>query len=85
VRTYLDQPDSATRATFAANAANMRSADGSEAYSSMAHDVVSGRAIEVDQVFGDLVERAEQIGVAVPRLTLIRDILRGIDPARLIR
>ena len=85
VRTYLDQPDSATLATFAANAANMRSAGGSEAYSSMAHDVVSGRAIEVDQVFGDLVARAERVGVAVPRLTLIRDILRGIDPGRQAR
>jgi 2-dehydropantoate 2-reductase len=85
VRTYLDQPDSATLATFAANAATMRSSGGPEAYSSMAQDVVSGRAIEVDQVFGDLVERAEQIGVAVPRLTLIRDILRGIDPGRQAR
>jgi 2-dehydropantoate 2-reductase len=85
VRTYLDQPDSATLATFAANAANLRSAGGPEAYSSMAHDVVSGRAIEVDQVFGDLVERAEHAGVAVPRLTLIRDMLRGIDPGRQAR
>jgi 2-dehydropantoate 2-reductase len=82
VRTYLDQPDSATLATFAANAANMRSAGGPESYSSMAQDMVSGRAIEVDQVFGDLVERAERVGVAVPRLMLIRDILRGIDPGR---
>jgi 2-dehydropantoate 2-reductase len=82
VRTYLEQPDSATLAAFAANAANMRSAGGPEAYSSMAHDMVSGRPIEVDQVFGDLVARAEQIGVAAPRLTLIRDILRGIDPGR---
>jgi 2-dehydropantoate 2-reductase len=85
VRTYLDQPDSATLITFAANAASMRSAGGQEAYSSMAHDVVSGRAIEVDQVFGDLVERAEHIGLDVPRLTLIRDILRGIDPGRQAR
>jgi ketopantoate reductase len=48
----------------------------------MAHDVVSGRALEVDQIFGDLVRRAEDVGLAVPRLTLIRDILRGIDPGR---
>src|SRR5262245_2011142 len=39
----------------------------------------------VDQVFGDLVERAEHIGVAVPRLMLIRDIPRGIDPGRQAR
>src|SRR5262245_14850652 len=48
VRTYLEQPDSVTLATFAANAADMRSAGGPEAYSSMAQDIVSGRAIEVD-------------------------------------
>jgi 2-dehydropantoate 2-reductase len=82
VRTYLEQPASATLAAFAANAATMRGTDGPEAYSSMAYDVVSGRALEVDQVFGDLVARAEQIGLAAPRLTLIRDILRGIDPGR---
>jgi 2-dehydropantoate 2-reductase len=85
VRTYLDQPDSATLALFAANAASMRSAGGPEAYSSMAHDVVAGRMIEVDQVFGDLVERAKQVGLAVPRLTLIRDLLRGIDTGRQAR
>ena len=85
VRTYLDQLDSDTLATFAANAANMRSASSPEPYSSLAQDVASGRAIEVDQVFGDLVARAERIGVAVPRLTLIRDILRGIDPGRKAR
>lgn len=45
----------------------------------MQHDVVSGRALEVDQIFGDLVRRAEDVGVTVPRLTLIRDILRGLS------
>ena len=46
---------------------------------SMTQDVLAGRPIEVDQVFGDLVERAERAGVDVPRLTLVRDIMRGID------
>lgn len=82
VRTYLDQPDSDTLALFAAAAASMRSAGGSEPYSSMAYDVISGRALEVDQIFGDLVARAERAGLAVPRLTLIRDLLRGIDPGQ---
>jgi 2-dehydropantoate 2-reductase len=82
VRTYLDQPDSETLAAFAASAASMRGSGGSEPYASMAHDVVSGRALEVDQIFGDLVARAEAAGVAAPRLTLIRDILRGIDLGR---
>jgi ketopantoate reductase len=55
----------------------------------MAHDVVMprlgwsmGRAIEVDEVFGDLVDRAERSGVAVPRLRLVGDLLRGMDPGR---
>jgi 2-dehydropantoate 2-reductase len=46
---------------------------------SMTQDVLAGRPREVEQVFGDLVERAERAGVAVPRLTLVRDIMRGID------
>jgi 2-dehydropantoate 2-reductase len=46
---------------------------------SMTQDVLAGRPMEVEQVFGDLVERAERAGVAVPRLTLVRDIMRGID------
>jgi ketopantoate reductase len=81
VRTYLDQPDGETLALFAESAARMRGGGG-EPYASMAYDVVSGRALEVDEIFGDLVRRAEAIGLAVPRLTLIRDILRGIDPGR---
>jgi 2-dehydropantoate 2-reductase len=82
IRTYLDQPESETLALFAATAASLRRTGGSESYASMAHDVVSGRALEVDQIFGDLVRRAEEVGLAAPRLTLIRDILRGIDPGR---
>jgi 2-dehydropantoate 2-reductase len=46
---------------------------------SMTQDVLAGRPMEVEQVFGDLVERAERAGVDVPRLTLVRDIMRGID------
>jgi ketopantoate reductase len=30
-------------------------------------------------VFGDLVERADHAGIPVPRLTLVRDLLRGLD------
>jgi ketopantoate reductase len=48
----------------------------------MAQDVLAGRALEVDEVFSDLVARAERAGLAAPRLTLIRDLLQGIDPGR---
>ncbi|MDQ6601095.1 MAG: hypothetical protein M3Z19_00050 [Chloroflexota bacterium] len=46
---------------------------------SMTQDLLAGRPIEVEQVFGDLVARAERAGVAVPHLTFVRDIMRGID------
>jgi 2-dehydropantoate 2-reductase len=46
---------------------------------SMTQDLLAGRPIEVEQVFGDLVERAERAGVPVPHLTFVRDIMRGID------
>lgn len=46
---------------------------------SMTQDLLAGRPMEVEQVFGDLVERAENAGIAVPYLTFVRDVLRGID------
>ena len=49
---------------------------------SMTQDLLAGRALEVDEVFADLVHRAERAGVLVPRLRLVRDLLRGIDPGR---
>ena len=46
---------------------------------SMTQDLLGGRPLEVEAVFGDLVERAAQVGVPVPHLTLVRDLLRGLD------
>ncbi len=43
----------------------------------MTQDLLAGRRLEVDAVFGDLVERADRVGVEVPRLRLVRDLLRG--------
>jgi 2-dehydropantoate 2-reductase len=77
LRTYLDQPDAETISLFAS-----RAAGGDQQYASMAQDVLAGRALEVDEVFSDLVTRAERAGLAAPRLTLIRDLLRGIDAGR---
>ncbi len=48
----------------------------------MAQDLLEGRPLEVDFVFGDLVARAKRAGVPAPRLTLVRDLIRGIDPGR---
>jgi 2-dehydropantoate 2-reductase len=83
VRTYLDQPEAETLATFAAHAASMPGdCAGGAQFPSMTQDLLAGRALEVDEVFGDLVERAVRAGLVVPRLSLIRDLTRGVDPGR---
>jgi 2-dehydropantoate 2-reductase len=86
IRTYLEQPDTETLAVFAAQADRLRGAsEGNEQLPSMTQDLLAGRALEVDEVFGDLVQRAERAGLAAPRLMLVRDLIRGIDPGRQAR
>jgi 2-dehydropantoate 2-reductase len=48
-------------------------------YASMTNDLLAGRPMEVEAVFGDIVDRAERRGVGVPCLRLTRDVLRGIN------
>jgi ketopantoate reductase len=43
----------------------------------MTQDLLAGRYLEVDEVFGDLVDRADRVAVDVPRLRLVLDLLRG--------
>lgn len=49
------------------------------AYPSMTQDLFAGRTMEVEEVFGDIVTRAERVGVAVPRISLVCDLLRGLN------
>lgn len=49
---------------------------------SMTQDLLAGRPMEVDSIFGDLVTRAEHAGIAVPHLTFVRDVLRGLNRQR---
>ena len=37
--------------------------------------------MEVEEVFGDVVARAEHLGVEVPRITFVSDLLRGLNVA----
>ena len=46
---------------------------------SMLQSVESGRRLEVDAVFGDLVDVADRHGVAVPLLRAVADIARTLD------
>lgn len=83
IRTYVSRPDEETVAALAGKGFLAPPAGkGPETFPSMTQDFVAGRALEVDEVFGDLVERADRAGVAVPRLRLVRDLLRGLDPGR---
>jgi 2-dehydropantoate 2-reductase len=80
IKTYLDKTDEDVLALFASRATPPPRPGQTESYSSMAQDLLAGRPMEVDQIFGDMVERAARVGVAVPRITLARDLIRGIDP-----
>lgn len=75
IHTYTITPDEETLATIIKPGPLPRGGS----LPSMTQDVLAGRPMEVEQVFGDLVARAERAGVAVPRLTFVRDVLRGID------
>ena len=85
IRTYLQMSEaehisraasgSAPRARPAAGAASAP-----PALPSMTQDVLAGRALEVDEVFGDIADRARRFGVPTPRVSLVRDLLRGLDP-----
>ena len=81
IKTYLDHTDEEVLAIFAARATPPRPG-AIESYPSMTQDLLAGRPMEVDQIFADVVDRAARAGVAVPRLTLVRDLMRGIDPGR---
>jgi len=83
IRTYVSRPDEETVAALAKRAPPEAAAtEAVEAFPSMTQDLLAGRALEVDEVFGDLVERAERAGVPVPRLRLVRDLIRAVDPGR---
>jgi 2-dehydropantoate 2-reductase len=81
IRTYVTRSDEETVAALSQQALlSPATSGGVESFASMTQDLRAGRAIEVDDVFADLVERGEHAGVAVPRLRLVRDFLRGLDP-----
>jgi 2-dehydropantoate 2-reductase len=76
IRTYAMQPEAEI---LAAIPPRTGPAPRRGSMPSMTQDLLAGRPMEVDQVFGDLVERAARVGVAVPHLTFVRDVLRGLD------
>jgi 2-dehydropantoate 2-reductase len=49
---------------------------------SMQQDLLAGRALEVEEVFGYVVDQARSLGVPVPLLTMAYHLLRALDRNR---
>jgi 2-dehydropantoate 2-reductase len=84
IKTFLERTDDEQVAVITANAAPF-DPTATESRSSMLQDLLAGRPLEVDQIFADVVARAERVGVPVPRLEIVRDLVRAIDPGRVER
>jgi 2-dehydropantoate 2-reductase len=83
IKTYLEKSDDGIVAFFKERATPLPIAPGTnESRTSMHQDLRAGRPLEVDAIYGDVVERAARVGVPAPRLTIMRDLVRSIDPAR---
>lgn len=48
-------------------------------YPSMLQDLLAGRSLEVDEVFGDLVRRAAQRDIPVPHLDFVYHLITGLN------
>ncbi|TAK23975.1 MAG: ketopantoate reductase family protein [Chloroflexota bacterium] len=83
IKSYLAMGDAGVAAYFAERAVPMRPTPGApESRTSMHQDLIAGRPLEVEAIYGDVVARAERLGVPAPRITLARDLIRAIDPGR---
>lgn len=77
IRTYVERDDQAT-----VDQISPPVNPGPPSFASMTQDLLAGQPLEVDAVFGDIVERADRQGVPVPCLSLVRDLIRGLDAAQ---
>jgi 2-dehydropantoate 2-reductase len=74
IRTYAESDEQTILASL-----SPRPHEIEPSYASMTNDLLAGRPMEVEAIFGDIVARAERRGVGVPCLRLTRDVLRGIN------
>lgn len=49
---------------------------------SMLQDVLAGRPIEVDEVYGGLLAEGQRTGTPTPKLAMVYELLQGIDRSR---
>lgn len=81
IGTYIKRTDDETIAAIPPAPSEPKQPAGptSQSMPSMTQDLLAGRHLEVEEIFGDMVNRAERAGVPAPRLTLVRDLIRGLD------
>ena len=80
IRTYVERSDEETLARLLAPRPATTSAPaGPPIMPSMTQDLLAGRPMEADEVFADVVVRAEKAGVSVPRIELARDLICGLN------
>jgi len=79
IRTYVDRPTEETGAELVRRAAGVPRGP-VRTFPSMLQDLLAGRPLEVDEIFGDLVRRAHKAGVPVPRLEVVRDLISALNP-----
>jgi len=75
IRTFVERDEAQTIAQL-----SPAPSSGPANYASMTEDLLAGQRLEVDAVFGDIVDRADRKNIPVPCLRLVRDVIRGLNP-----
>ena len=81
VRSYVTLPREEALALLAKASANLARAP-IPLRTSMQQDLLAGRAMEVEEVFGYLLEDADRLNVALPLVTAAYHLLRALDRNR---
>jgi 2-dehydropantoate 2-reductase len=80
VRTYLDRDDDENVARFHDLATSTTAVNfAPDQRSSMLQDLLAGRPMEIDAIFGDLITRANRHGVPTPHITRTYEALRTLN------
>jgi ketopantoate reductase len=79
IRTYVDRTDEDSIQALGSRNSGEAGAVAQRVFPSMTQDLLAGRSMEADEIFADLVERADRVNLSVPRLSLVRDLCRGLD------
>lgn len=74
----LGQSEDTIAGEFQAQGQTLRN-QGVRVFPSMATDIIAGRPTELEDTAGDLLQRAERHGVAVPLLRTCTTLLRGVE------